>query len=101
MMRTRIILVVSLLLSSNIIIAQDWHLGGNTLPLLNPALWRLGSNNSIPVIFETNNTEWGRITVGGLWGIGTPTPGVKFHVVGGTDAQLNGGGFIVAGATNS
>jgi hypothetical protein len=41
-----------------------------------------------------------RIT-GGKVGIGTPSPDVKLHIIGGSDAQLSGGGFLVLGSTGS
>jgi len=37
----------------------------------------------------------------GFFGIGTITPAVRLHVEGGTDTELNGGGFIVTGSTAS
>jgi hypothetical protein len=56
--------------------AQNWVNGGNTLA----ADGRLGLNSNFSLIFETNNTERGRITNGGNWVIGTTPKTAKFTV---------------------
>ncbi|PSR52350.1 hypothetical protein AHMF7605_01835 [Adhaeribacter arboris] len=54
----------------------QWQLGGNDLN----SSQRIGSNTNYSLLFETNNSERGRITNGGLWGIGTTSPNTKLHV---------------------
>ena len=41
----------------------------------------------------------GLMSTGGNVGIGTSSPSVKAHVVGGTDASLGGGGYLITGST--
>jgi hypothetical protein len=76
MRKTILLLVILLLLSNYKLMAQNWVNGGNSLS----ANGRLGTNTNFSLIFETNNTERGRITNGGNWGFGTSSPGAKFHV---------------------
>jgi hypothetical protein len=152
--RVLFILIGFSIFSSIKLTAQNWRVGGNTLI----ADSRFGSNNAFDVLFETNNSERGRITRSGNWGIGTTTPfsklhvstandqglrvdinnaqkfvvesnggvsigsssfpptnglivfgntglgaspQVKLHVFGGTDVAPGGGGYIVAGSTNT
>ncbi len=42
----------------------------------------------------------GKLTVNGKLGVGTSAPDVQLHVVGGSDASLAGGGYIVSGFTS-
>jgi len=56
--------------------AQNWVNGGNSLA----ANGSLGTNTNFSLIFKTNNTERGRITNGGNWGIGTSTAPSKLGV---------------------
>lgn len=68
-----------LLLTGAKVLAQPgahWSTLGNNLPQNGV----LGTNTNHSLIFRTNNTERGRITNGGNWGIGTSSPGAKFHV---------------------
>jgi hypothetical protein len=51
-------------------------LGGNTVF----SSLRLGTNGNYSLIFETSNSDRGRITGGGNWGIGTTDPSAKLHV---------------------
>lgn len=53
-----------------------WATTGNALASGN----FLGSTNSFPLIFKTNNTERMRITPNGNVGIGTPNPKAPLHV---------------------
>jgi hypothetical protein len=69
--------------------AQNWVNGGNSLS----ATGRIGTNNGYSLAFETNNTERGRITSSGWWGIGTSSPSARFHV--------NNSSFLVAKFSNS
>lgn len=56
--------------------AQNWVNGGNTLS----ANGTLGLNSNYSLIFETNNTERGRITNGGRWGIGSTGTSSRFTI---------------------
>jgi hypothetical protein len=58
--------------------AQNWVNNGNTLS----GNGTIGTNSNHSLVFETNNTERGRITNTGLWGIGTGTtlPTAKFQI---------------------
>ncbi len=58
--------------------AQNWVNKGNTLT----GNGSIGTNSNHSLLFETNNTERGRITSTGLWGIGTGTtlPSAKFQI---------------------
>lgn len=51
---------------------------------------RLGTNDAFALEFETNNTLYGQITSGGLWGIGTVSP------IAGTRATITGSGTTSA-----
>src|SRR3989442_2161888 len=75
------------------IMAQNWVIGGNAVPVGGGSL---GSNNNRPVIFETNNIERARLlNTSGFWGFGTAAPNSQVHInsAAGTDAlrvQVNG-----------
>ena len=58
--------------------AQNWVNSGNTLT----ANGTIGTNSNHSLLFETYNTERGRITNTGLWGIGTGTIALtsKFNI---------------------
>jgi hypothetical protein len=71
------------------LMAQDWRIGGNALS----GTGSLGSTNNYSMTFKTNNTERGRITSSGWWGIGTSSPSTRFHVI--------HNGFLVAKFANS
>ncbi|MBD0256281.1 MAG: hypothetical protein ICV83_11230 [Cytophagales bacterium] len=58
--------------------AQNWVNGGNYLS----ATGRIGTNSNNSFAFRTNNTERGRITNSGWWGIGTSTPQSTLHLSG-------------------
>lgn len=57
----------------------------------------IGTTDDAGFAIRTNNTERIRVQSDGDVGIGTTQPDVKLHVVGGTDATLASGGYIVAG----
>lgn len=95
------LLAFSLIIISNATLqAQNWINGGNTLT----GVGRFGTNSNNSVIFETFNTEHGRLTSAGLWGFGTSTPNAKVTVNSPTGlspfrVQLNGSTkFLVNGA---
>ena len=56
----------------------------------------VGASNSL-VLGSINGTN-GAVSDTNV-GIGTTTPGTRLHVVGGSDAQLGSGGYIVTGST--
>jgi hypothetical protein len=87
--RTFSFLVMLVLAGSLPLMAQNWVNGGNSLS----ATGRIGTNNGYSFAFETNNTERGRITSSGWWGIGTSTPSARFHA--------NNTSFLVAKFSNS
>lgn len=43
----------------------------------------------------------GSANITGSLGVGTVAPAVKIHAIGGTDAELNGGGYLQCGSTGS
>ncbi|TKK66029.1 T9SS type A sorting domain-containing protein [Ilyomonas limi] len=65
-----------LLLFGNMQLLAQWAINGNNLP----GNRSFGSNNNFSVIFETLNTERGRMTNTGLWGFGTPAPNSLVHI---------------------
>src|SRR4051794_5056571 len=80
-----------LLIMSSQLFAQDWTNGGNSLT----ANGKLGTKSNFSLIFITNNTERGRITNGGNWGIGSTGSTSRFTVnapsgVSPFRAQVNG-----------
>ena len=56
--------------------AQNWVNGGNSLT----ADGTFGIKSNFSLLFQTNNTERGRITSNGLWGFGTAKPTAKVHI---------------------
>jgi len=81
---------------NSFLFAQNWQVGGNGNGSLPAGGGRFGSNGDRAVIFETNNTERGRLmNTSGFWGFGTSSPNTKVHVNGvGTEnpfrVQVNG-----------
>lgn len=69
---------------------NQWKLGGNSG---SNSFW-LGTNNNFPLIFRTNNTERGRFSNGGLFGLGTSSPAylldVDARAIGGNPLRLQG-----------
>ncbi|WP_018613152.1 tail fiber domain-containing protein [Segetibacter koreensis] len=91
-------------------LAQNWVNGGNTLT----ATGKFGTKNSQSVVFITNNTERGRITNGGNWGIGSTGTTSRFtvnsasgvspfraQVNGSTKFIVNGNGGVSIGSSSS
>ena len=70
--------------------SNQWKLGGNSG---SNSFW-LGTNNNFPLIFRTNNTERGRFSNGGLFGLGTASPAYLLDVdargLGGNPLRLQG-----------
>jgi hypothetical protein len=56
----------------------SWLLGGNSGTT--PASNFLGTSDSQPLVFKTNNAEQMRLDAAGNLGLGTTTPGAKLHV---------------------
>ena len=65
-------LLLSPLVFSLDLMAQNWVQGGNTTV----GSRRFGTNNNNSVYFETNNTIRGILTNTGNWGFGTTSPGI-------------------------
>lgn len=69
---------------------NQWKLGGNSG---SNSYW-FGTNNNFPLIFRTNNTERGRFSNGGLFGLGTASPAylldVDARALGGNPLRLQG-----------
>lgn len=61
----------TLVISAKITFAQNWLLSGNSNA---SAASKLGTTNSAPLAFYTNNKERARIDSSGKMGIGTPNP---------------------------
>ncbi len=62
----------------------------------------LASGNHNLVIYRgpgNSSGNLGLMHTGGNVGVGTNSPDIKFHVVGGSDASLSGGGYLLAGST--
>ena len=66
--------------------AQAWNIGGNVVNLPSAdVLLGIASPNTKNLVFVNGNSggvpvERGRITSGGLWGIGTQGPNSRFHL---------------------
>jgi hypothetical protein len=75
-MKKTILLFIVLFIGIFINVQAQWSTSGNTLT---SGDW-LGSNNSQPLIFKTNNSEKMRILVTGEVGIGTTNPYGKVNV---------------------
>src|SRR5688572_22523078 len=76
MRRVLLIFLLSPLLFSFNVMAQNWVNGGNALA----ANGTLGTTTNFSVVFKTNNSERGRLTNSGLWGFGTTVPSSKVHI---------------------
>lgn len=62
--------------------AQGWTVGGNDLATNG----RLGTNNDVDVLFESNNAVRGRLTKKGVWVFGTSAPTAAVNI-GSAEAQ--------------
>src|SRR6266496_2144952 len=79
MKRTKIKLIILLLtILQQISIAQtgNWKLAGNSLT----GTEKIGSKNSFPINFITNNSTRMTLTSTGLLGIGTASPEANVHI---------------------
>ena len=80
--------------------SQYWKLKGNAGT--KPATNFVGTTDSKPLFFRTNNVEAMRISAGGNVGIGvTVAPVSKLQVKGGNTVSLTSGGNIVSGDIGS
>ena len=108
MKKLHFILSFILVLTSSKLLAQSWVNGGNTLTTSG----QFGTNSNSSVIFETNNTERGRLSKEGFWGFGTSTPNARVTVNspaglspfrvqlnGSTKFLVNGEGGVAIGAS--
>ena len=91
MKKVLLVFLLSPLLFSFNLRAQNWVNGGNALT----ANGTLGTTTNFSLLFKTNNSERGRITNSGLWGIGTSAPNSKVHINSATgqvpfQVQVNG-----------
>lgn len=68
----------------DIMIEQDWRVGGNVIGSGNN---RLGTLTDRSMVFISNNTPRGILTNTGNWGLGTLTPAVRLDV--GGDAHIS------------
>lgn len=93
--------VLSVIVTSNTIMAQDWTIGGNNVAGAGAdRLLGITGPNTKNLVFINGNlggvpTERGRITNTGLWGIGTIAPNSRFHINGAAGetpfrVQING-----------
>ena len=76
MKKALLVFLLSPLLFSFNLMAQNWVNGGNALT----ANGTLGTTTNFSVLFKSNNSERGRLTNGGLWGFGTTAPNAKVHI---------------------
>ena len=60
-----------------------WTITGNSLPTLSAQIYFLGTTNSYPLRFRTNNTDRMYISTSGNVGIGTTIPQQMLHIVDG------------------
>lgn len=79
-------------LANNALNNLSWLLSGNVAS----ASHFLGTTNSQPLVFKTNNTERMRLLANGNLGIGTDSPGALLHVNG--SAKINGNNILEFGA---
>jgi hypothetical protein len=73
---------VGLMVLSQLVLAQtgSWKLAGNSLT----GTEKIGSKNSVPINFITNNTQRMTLTTAGNLGIGVTAPKGKLHVFSGS-----------------
>jgi hypothetical protein len=80
---------------SNGVLTNKWGITRGTANSGNDLLFSFGTSN----IYEDNSYKM-ILTDDGNLGLGTVFPAAKLHLTGGTDAVINGGGYIIAGATS-
>jgi len=91
-----LLMVICFTTVNSFLFAQKWEVGGNGNGSVPAAGGEFGTIGDRAVIFETNNTERGRLmNTSGFWGFGTASPNTKVHVNGtGTEnpfrVQVNG-----------
>lgn len=78
---TLLILCSALFCAVNQLRAQSWNIGGNPNTDVPAAGGRLGTNGNRALLFETNNTERGRLmNTSGFWGFNTVAPNARVHI---------------------
>lgn len=63
--------------------STSWKITGNSLPTISVDTYFLGTTNSYPLRFRTNNSDRMYISTSGNVGVGTTLPTQMLHVVGG------------------
>ncbi|HEX5150250.1 MAG TPA: T9SS type A sorting domain-containing protein [Parafilimonas sp.] len=91
-----LLMTICFIMINSFLFAQNWRVGGNANGSVPAAGGEFGTRGDRAIIFETNNTERGRLmNTSGFWGFGTSGPNAKVHINGtGTQdpfrVQVNG-----------
>src|SRR5689334_5725424 len=91
--------IALLLCTATSLQAQDWHLVGNAGT--SPSTNFVGTTDSKPLVFRTNNVEKMRILPSGRVGIGTKTPEALLNVPVNGNVTLTTSDNFLLGATTS